>query len=96
MRYDVFFTIMSPLALLFLVVFTDTSMNNKRIDMFSWHGDCYLFMMIRHDIDSLHCKAHKRSYKAFVKVHRGVGRVGEKKPLRAYLSTAMTRSFVVK
>ena len=53
-------------------------------------------MMIRHDVDSLSCKAHKRSYKAFVKVHRGVGRVGEEKPVRAYLSTAMTRSFVVK
>jgi len=31
----------------------------------------------------LYCKAHKRSYKAFAKVHRGVGRVGEEKPLRA-------------
>ena len=60
--------------------------------MFSWHGDCYLFMMIRHDIDSLHCKAHKRSYKAFVKVHRGMGRGEGEKPLRAYLSTEITRS----
>ena len=91
-----FFAIMPPLFLLFLEVLSNASMDNERIDMFGWHCDRELLMLISHNVDSLHCKAHKRSYKAFVKVHRGVGRVGEKKPLRAYLSTAMTRSFVVK
>ena len=90
------FAVMPPLLVLFLKVFTNASMDNEGIDMFGWQSDCYQFMLVSHNIDSLHCKAHKRSYKAFVKVHRGVGRVGEEKPLRAYLSTAMTRSFVVK
>ena len=74
------FAVMPPLLVLFLEVFTNASMDNEGVDMLGWQGDCYLFMLIGHNIDSLYRKAHKRSCKAFVKVHRGTGRVGVEKP----------------
>ena len=64
--------------------------------MFSGHGARYLLEAVCRYVYCLSCKAHKRSHKAFVKVHRGVGRGEGEKPLRAYLSTEITRSLVWK